>query len=862
MKRNKEELDSLAERTAASKDKDPSQFIAESTLLMEQSSLLYNKMKILESMLRRMSERLDEPFSPESYNARPDSAESEPELYGLKEETFADYISDFDNRFIIHNLQAKWNNSLRNIIVRYINQVNQRRGIIYYMSRRAVRFILDIVEEQKAAAQRDSFRNSASGTDVPPTPTENFLNVPSVEKTLKQLLEDPVKYVTSLEQDSEQIDGSCASFTRDSLTKEISEDYLPQNSYHIRFIAPQIQMQSDKDNNAAVLVTAQGMQLKVVSIMDKKRLSDEVSGLVQRRYLVNMDNTQFFVTHEKNFSAYSMWLHSANRYGCAENTSWPPWVPLENMFDFHNTPLGFAKVVERTSAIMRYDKHNSLRLKYNDQINNAATAEEQAENHESKETATDVERRIDNVWVDFPKVKIACDSAEYYAMFIIVQDVLLYSEPRERLRSEKLEKIMLASDFSDLRGAPELVERLQTRIGQLVEVKQHLQINSNRLDQKGWENMIHLDQNLNNCEDELFFLMKAITTAQRKIEDSQTSGMLRWFLSSDEVAWQLNQSDADPLANFRLQNASYQRVDNSDGSNFNTLVVQMMRGFNMLPNAAYPEMIAPYFDHIPTAKEWDEAEMLKVEWHMLEAIAGIPVINSFEVKLFPMKIQLEREIGDRLFEYIFPNSGTENAASPFHTHGMHAIKDFDGEGQIEKYEESAASITSDPSIKSFQTATKQTPGDSKLRFRSDTALGSMKDQKALVSPSPSIRASVEAMSMKSRRSNDSAAPNPQTLLPGPAKETKKRPLFHRSNNDKNAVNAQSDELTQMIKRASNYMTLVYVKVPSVVLFLSYKGRAERNFEDIHEFVFKLPQLEYRNKMWSNLDLALRLKKGL
>jgi hypothetical protein len=72
----------------------------------------------------------------------------------------------------------------------------------------------------------------------------------------------------------------------------------------------------------------------------------------------------------------------------------------------------------------------------------------------------------------------------------------------------------------------------------------------------------------------------------------------------------------------------------------------------------------------------------------------------------------------------------------------------------------------------------------------------------------------------------------------------------------------ADDLTQMMSRASNYMTLAYVKIPSVVLCLSYKGRGERNIEDVHNFVFRMPALEYRNKTWSNLDLALRLKKDV
>ncbi|KAI6244425.1 hypothetical protein HI914_07573 [Erysiphe necator] len=64
-------------------------------------------------------------------------------------ELLAKSRSDFNNRFVIHNMQLKWNNLLRNIILRYIHHASQRQGIVYYLSRRAVKFILDIVQEQK-----------------------------------------------------------------------------------------------------------------------------------------------------------------------------------------------------------------------------------------------------------------------------------------------------------------------------------------------------------------------------------------------------------------------------------------------------------------------------------------------------------------------------------------------------------------------------------------------------------------------------------------------------------------------------------------------------------------------------------------
>lgn len=50
---------------------------------------------------------------------------------------------------------------------------------------------------------------------------------------------------------------------------------------------------------------------------------------------------------------------------------------------------------------------------------------------------------------------------------------------------------------------------------------------------------------------------------------------------------------------------------------------------------------------------------------------------------------------------------------------------------------------------------------------------------------------------------------------------KKKQLFSRTNTS-TLGKKPSDELSQMMSRASNYMTLSYIKIPSVVLCLSYK----------------------------------------
>ena len=261
---------------------------------------------------------------------------------------------------------------------------------------------------------------------------------------MNQLLDDAKRFVHVGDDDDERASmianaNDAASERRPStvdLGEKIVENFKAMNSYHLRLIAPQIQLQSEKNTKSVVLVSAKGMQLKVVSIMDKARMSDDVSGLVQRRFALDMDGAQFFVASQKTLAKY-LHLYSGNRYGNAPGSSWPPWVSLEAMFDFHLEPFGFQRVIQKTSASLRYEKYNPLRLKYNEEV------ESNESNGEVKHPSRK-ENRIDHLWVEFPRVRARCDSAQYYAMYIIVLDLLLYSEPLEKTRSERLEKIMLA----------------------------------------------------------------------------------------------------------------------------------------------------------------------------------------------------------------------------------------------------------------------------------------------------------------------------------------------------------------------------------------------------------------------------------
>lgn len=867
-------------------------------MLAQQGKALESKKAFLLSMLSRLSQNIDRKQSaPESGldqgrehgTTAPSNTTTDPEVGGTEAQHLTDFVSDFNNRFIIHNVQLKWNNSLRNIILRYVHQVSQRRGFIYYMSRRAVKFILDIVQEQHKAKQRrpghPEPKPCSSHSSPSTSPTDDCKGAMNVEDRIKELLDDTNKFVTADDPTTAQSIEQPRSY---NLGSNISDEYTPQNSYHVRLIAPQIQLQSEKNAKSVLIVTAKGMQLKVISIMDKDRITDDVSGLVQRRIFVDMDSIQFFVTTQKSLTQF-VHLYSGTRYGTPRGSAWPPWVPIEVNYDFKLNPFGFSRVVQKTSASLRYEKYNTLRLKYNDEVTTGDSG------HSPATKAP--ESRMDHLWIEFPHIRATCDSSQYYTLYLIVLDLLLYSEPLEKVRSERLEKIMLASDFSDLTGAPEMVVSLQERIRQLEELRQYFQIHAKYLDRQGWQDRLSLERDLTSCEDELFFMMKAITTSQRKNDErsqaSQTNAVLRWNLSASEIVWHLMRERNDPLVQIQLAQAIYDRTDNSDGSNANSLEIGRIYGRNQLSDALYPEMLAPYFEHNNSPNNHQDIKMLKVTWYMLEAIAGIPVLDQFEVNLFPLKVQLEREVGKKLFDYIFPGAGSETGGkSPFMTRHIQSLVDEDDsetEGQQMDY--SPHSNGSDDRAMGDREQSGNLNGSLEMRLRPTMGFperkpinngplgshgtssshrfkffqhsnGSQSSTRPTISRAPSKIASVESLRDTSRTSHDASSSN-LTSLNGTSQRPKKFAL-HRSTSRDSGMDKEkpSDDLTQMMARASSYMTLSYVKIPSVVLCLSYRGRGERNIEDLHNFVFRMPILEYRNKTWSNLDLALRLKKDV
>ncbi|XP_055863164.1 protein hobbit-like isoform X2 [Biomphalaria glabrata] len=71
--------------------------------------------------------------------------------------------------------------------------------------------------------------------------------------------------------------------------------------------------------------------------------------------------------------------------------------------------------------------------------------------------------------------------------------------------------------------------------------------------------------------------------------------------------------------------------------------------------------------------------------------------------------------------------------------------------------------------------------------------------------------------------------------------------------------SSADDINKMRERAAKNNTFLYVKIPEVVARVSYKGQKEKNIEDVHDFSFILPTIEYHNCIWTWFDFLITLK---
>ena len=529
---------------------------------------------------------------------------------------------------MIHNPTIQVNNVTRDVLLKYYYSSRERRGFVYHLSASAIRFIRDIRKEHEKKHRRQFSRRKSTRTGA-----FRKKSVWEATQQTNRLLDDLVGggFTAGNESTEEgrRLFGDALDVDPDTAADNLPESFDLQSGHLCMFIKPQIALQSDVDDKSTIILTAFRAQLKVFSVVDLRIPDDPVNAHVLHQTFGTLDGLQAFYPREQN---------RQGRVGSA-------FVPLETLVDLRVEPWGFDRVVPRTSAAVRYDKFNRLRL--------SSTGPAVGSSGKAGLHGSHFSSGTDRVSVECDKFSVSANPDHFAAIFNVVTDLLLYSDPLQESQSKKLEAVVFTHDFSDLDGVTEIVVSLQQRLRTLAELQQQYQVHLDELDEEGRLELFSYRAEFARLQHELNLVMQAITRAQDYNGRSKVgSAGIQFEARALELVWHmLDETDA-PFAKFSVGGVEFSWISKQDSSISNRLVIRSLSALNSSPDHVFAEIICKHEESV-------DHELAKVNvfaailWNALAPVGGISIVEQFELHLHPIRLQLEHSIGLKIMDYVF-----------------------------------------------------------------------------------------------------------------------------------------------------------------------------------------------------------------
>ncbi|KAI9257424.1 golgi-body localization protein domain-containing protein [Sporodiniella umbellata] len=796
--------------------------------IVEKTRVLYEKRELLQKYIRETS------LQSTTSSARDSniSAHSNSLIFGEDSlRHWETHLGHFKVRCIAHNPQILWNNSVRNILYHAMDLREYRRAFSYYMTSRTIKFLRDLVDatQLKEAGSEDQFvLDNEGGMDS--AMVQDLIGKLLAEKNTKFYAPNETEEEESMigESDLDDVDMSRSENINnpEMQAKSIPTNYSMKSSYLIDLLNPQISLQSDLAPDNIVLVANERIQVKGFNIVDKSELDADI-GSVKHRTIASLDKLQFFVAKKEQFDSVDLLLD--NHYGAKENDHWLAWIPPEALISSVNVSDQFQRIGDRISATLQYDKYNQLRLK----ANSGAFSR-----------IHPFEERCDSVQLSFPKFQLTADSSQYNAVYQVATDLLIYKEPAKQERLARLREIMMAADRSSLFEITEKIVELQNTVRQLNYARDQYRHNIAFLDEKRIEEFKSIRLSLFDTLEELYLGMEAIKLIQsnQRNDYNEPKTNLKLVCSIEKLVWEMLSSGKVPLCECTLTNTNYIFISKEDHSAINTFEVDIAQVKNTSPSPVFADVLGPYFD---PRKPYDFSrhKMLRCYFVTLAPVGGIPIVQHLETNLHPLRLQMTYSFGKALAYYLFPpekrQKQSENGLPTSLSTPTLATNDFST--QFDNSQLATSTVTL-PALSSDRDSSKIISSSKSTESAPTTVLGN-ENNESTISNKDDIEFDTFA---------DGQTSSIQSLKQ--PRKPKKQNLH------KHAKLKTSDDLTVMKKRASSNRTFILVKIPGARHCLSYQGPKDKNIEDLRDFAFEQPTLEFRNETWSWFELMTSIKK--
>lgn len=389
------------------------------------------------------------------------------------------------------------------------------------------------------------------------------------------------------------------------------EDGIVLRKRHFCFLLkPQIILQGtdpspDVDAGSVVILAAVQSKLQVFKIMDASNLEDPISGHIMHRY---KNFVRRRLTDLQSLKRNYMSLDGLQTFCPTDSDSYDSGsVPLEVLLDYRCESNAFDRIVPQTNANCQYDRFNRLRLR-NNVASAACSKSEHTHRGRQAHLQNDTVEYLECFWFIFltlleqdlvqvhvPRFTVSANDRHFQFISNIITHLVLFSDVAHKARLEKLETLLFAYDFTDLRSAASVVSDLQSRLRSVLETHDDVsrQIQDNR-PQTALQTL-KLKAHIFLLVEELNLIFDAIRLAQSKTDGrSDHKSALLLHASSSEISWRMLDDNRDLLAKLAVRNIDFSWLSKQDSSTVNRLTVGDLQAFDGSPTAVWAEIVSKY----------------------------------------------------------------------------------------------------------------------------------------------------------------------------------------------------------------------------------------------------------------------------
>ncbi|KAI8896892.1 golgi-body localization protein domain-containing protein [Globomyces pollinis-pini] len=548
-------------------------------------------------------------------------------------------LQAFGSRYIFYNVKLLWNVPIRNIIFRIVELRTKNSALSYCLSNAASRVTTELVDSMTKRQYLN--RRKASMANLNPSMCDIIETNDILESLINDLLTG-TNFTVPCETDDVPIQSSVeteASEINPEIEVENDEiDFQVQYDVLYKCIHPQIKFEvvGPEIGKTAVIIGAQSMEIQILNVLDPHITNigldkDGNDSIMKFRNIQSLENAQLFI--EKSFDEFDD--IESNNFLNDDNEEQILWIPLECLMDYKVSAIKFDRIIDQAMVRLQIDKPNPLYI-------------QRSQNKLHREDPHSFNFRI-------PNLKISSTSYQYLVLHDLFKYLLVYRDPASGDRTAKLKKILLALEqCDDIQYYRYAVLFLQEKLRQTDFILKYGKRN-------GLVKLLPAEAgkyqtSFLNFKNDILILMEGLKNFQLiQMKKNSLTVAMKLVVNVDNFVWMMETDNHVPLCCWSLQRFNFVWVDKEDKSSSNTLEIDRILVENMTPSPIYREIIAPYN---PEGREinFEKQKMLRVFWRENAPVAGIQVIDHFEVNIHPLLIQLTLEFGKQLAYYIFPQT--------------------------------------------------------------------------------------------------------------------------------------------------------------------------------------------------------------